>query len=66
LRRAALAAARHRGIGDVYLLTTTAGGFFPRFGFSPLERASVPDSVRQSLEFRGACPGTALVMKTTL
>jgi amino-acid N-acetyltransferase len=63
LTRAALEAAGARGVADVYLLTTTAGGFFPKLGFSVIERAEVPESVQQSVEFRGACPASALVMK---
>jgi len=59
----ALALARERGIRDVYLLTTTAEHYFPRFGFACIGRQSVPDPVRASAEFRGACPSTAIVMR---
>lgn len=57
------AARRHR---DVYLLTTTAAGFFPRFGFSPVDRAEIPEDVRGSVEFTTACPSTALAMRAAL
>ena len=55
-----------RGIRDIYLLTTTAQEYFPRFGFTRLTRAQVPESVRASREFQGACPDTAVVMKRAL
>jgi amino-acid N-acetyltransferase len=50
------------GIEELYLLTTTAEKYFPRFGFTPTIRAAVPESVKASAEFRGACPDTAVVM----
>lgn len=58
----ALELARRRGVRTVYLLTTTAGEFFPRFGFRPIDRADVALAVRQSVEFTSACPASALVM----
>lgn len=51
------------GIEELYLLTTTAEKYFPRFGFTLTSRSAVPDSVKASAEFRGACPDTAVVMK---
>jgi amino-acid N-acetyltransferase len=54
--------ANEEGIDDIYLLTTTAENYFPRFGFTPTTRAAVPESVKASAEFRGACPDTAIVM----
>ena len=55
-----------QGIRDVYLLTTTAEEYFPRFGFTRSTRAQVPEAVRASCEFQGACPDTAVVMKRAL
>jgi len=66
LTRAGLDLARSLGAGAAYLLTTTAGDFFPRFGFAPVERAAVPDDVQQSIEFKSACPSSALVMRAVL
>jgi amino-acid N-acetyltransferase len=51
------------GIDEVYLLTTTAEKYFPRFGFARTTRAAVPETVKESAEFRGACPDTAVVMR---
>ena len=59
---AALDLARRRGIRTVYLLTETAGGFFPKFGFTAITRAQVEPVVLQSPEFTTACPKSALVM----
>jgi amino-acid N-acetyltransferase len=50
------------GVAEVYLLTTTAEEYFPRFGFTRTSRAAVPEAVKSSTEFRGACPDTAIVM----
>src|SRR5438874_1090569 len=57
-----LGRAEEAGIDELYLLTTTAENYFPRFGFTPTTRAAVPDVVKASAEFRGACPDTAVVM----
>jgi amino-acid N-acetyltransferase len=54
LAQAALDKAAELGVRSVYLLTTTAEHFFPRFGFKVIEREQVPMSVRQSLEFSSA------------
>jgi amino-acid N-acetyltransferase len=66
LTEAALALARAHRASTVFLLTTTADGFFPRFGFEPITRADVPESVRQSVEFQSACPASAIVMRKRL
>jgi amino-acid N-acetyltransferase len=66
LTEAALSLARTHGADAVFLLTTTAEGFFPRFGFEPIERADVPVSVRASIEFQSACPESAVVMRKRL
>jgi amino-acid N-acetyltransferase len=62
----ALDATRAAGARDAYLLTTTADRWFPRFGFAPIARDEVPPGVRQSIEFREACPASAVVMHRML
>jgi amino-acid N-acetyltransferase len=62
LVEAALAQAREQRIGQVYLLTETAAGFFPRFGFEIVGRHQVDEAVKQSVEFTSACPASAIVM----
>lgn len=55
--------AEEDGIDELYLLTTTAEKYFPRFGFKETTRAAVPEELKASAEFRGACPETAVVMR---
>jgi amino-acid N-acetyltransferase len=57
-----LAHAAANGVETVALLTTTAAGFFPRFGFRAVERATVPVALQASVEFRSACPASATAM----
>jgi len=66
LTHAALERARREGVRAVYLLTETAEGFFPRFGFEVVDRASVRGDVTRSVEFTTACPSTATVMALDL
>jgi amino-acid N-acetyltransferase len=55
--------ARNCGVSDVYLLTTTAEHYFPKFGFVEVDRAIAAQSIRASAEFQGACPDTAVLMR---
>ena len=54
--------AEEAGVEEIYLLTTTAEKYFPRFGFTRTTRSVVPDALKASAEFQGACPDTAIVM----
>jgi amino-acid N-acetyltransferase len=62
LTESALQLAEARGARNVFLLTTTAERFFPKFGFEQITREDVPASVRASVEFQSACPSSAIVM----
>lgn len=66
LTAAALELARGRGVRTAYLLTETADGFFPRFGFQKITRAEVEPAVQRSVEFTTACPASATVMMLKL
>jgi amino-acid N-acetyltransferase len=66
LTDAALRMAHAHGADTVFLLTTTAERFFPKFGFEPITRAEVPASVQASVEFQSACPASAVVMRKRL
>jgi amino-acid N-acetyltransferase len=66
LTETALTMARERGAGAVFLLTTTAERFFPKFGFEVITRAEVPASIQESVEFTSACPASAIVMRKQL
>ena len=56
---AAEARARDAGVAALYLLTTTAAPFFAARGYAPVDRADVPEAVRQSSEFASVCPASA-------
>jgi len=58
-----IAEAGRRGVTTLWLLTTTADRWFPRFGFVMVTRDVVPDAVKASREFQGACPASAHVMR---
>jgi amino-acid N-acetyltransferase len=62
LVRRVVCLAEARGLGALYLLTMTAEHYFPRFGFTAVARDDVPADVRDSLEFRSACPASAVAM----
>jgi amino-acid N-acetyltransferase len=66
LTQRALAEARSSSLGTVYLLTSTAEAFFPRFGFERITWDRVPVKVQESREFHGACPSSAVAMRAVL
>ena len=66
LTAAALRLAVELRMPAVYLLTTTADAFFPKFGFERISRGEVPATVKTSVEFTSACCSTAVVMRRTL
>jgi amino-acid N-acetyltransferase len=55
-----------RALSGLYLLTTTAEGYFPSFGFQATSRDAVPDPIRATGEFQHACPASATVMALPL
>jgi amino-acid N-acetyltransferase len=55
--------ARAQGVETLYLLTTGAESYWSRRGFAVVAREAVPEPVRQSAEFAGACPATAAAMR---
>jgi amino-acid N-acetyltransferase len=66
LVRTLLQRARDEGVRELYLLTTTAAGWFPRFGFTVVRREDLPHALGESAELRGACPSTAVAMQLHL
>ena len=58
----AIAESEACGTHALYLLTTTADGYFPAFGFTVTTRDAVPADIRATAEFREACPASATVM----
>lgn len=66
LTHAIIAEAKAAGARDLVLLTTTAAGWFTRFGFATITRADAPASLHESVEFKSACPASAVVMSQRL
>jgi amino-acid N-acetyltransferase len=62
LTEAAQNRAAARGLAPIYLLTTTAAGYFARHGYVRIDRAALPAEVRASREFTTLCPDTAIAM----
>lgn len=50
------------GISELFLLTETGEGFFRKIGFESISRDMVSESVKSSVEFRVACPESAVCM----
>lgn len=55
-----------KNIRCLYLLTTTAEGFFKKQGFNTIQRDEVPATIRSTSEFSSVCPSSAIVMKKIL
>lgn len=66
LTEAAIRLAQERRAPAIYLLTTTAEHYFPKFGFERIARTEVPATVQTSVEFTSACPSSATVMRKRL
>jgi amino-acid N-acetyltransferase len=61
---AALLGRSHRlGLLRLFLLTTTAQGFFELLGFRQIARDAVPEAIRATEEFRTLCPANATCME---
>ncbi len=58
--------ARRLGITRLFLLTTSAQGFFEMLGFRAVKREAVPDAIRATGEFRQLCPETAECMMRSM
>ncbi|MEF8850839.1 MAG: hypothetical protein V5A44_01330 [Haloarculaceae archaeon] len=50
----------------MYLLTTTARGFFENRDYETVGRETVPEAVHETTEFAGVCPSTAVVLEKSL
>lgn len=66
LVRAVEQQARESGISQLVLLTETARIFFERQGYRVIERATVPEPVKASEEFRSLCPQSAACMSKNI
>ena len=67
LTQKALTYAQENNCKEIYILTTTAPDFFlKKFHFTEITRDMVNPIVKESAEFKGACPDTAVVMRLLL
>ena len=51
------------GLESVYLLTTTAEEYFPRFGYERVERTEIPKLVTNTAEFSTCSAAGAAILK---
>lgn len=58
--------ARDAGALEAYLLTETAEGWFPRFGYAPIARTDAEPAVGASVEFTSACTESCATFRRSL
>ena len=61
-----IGAARKSGAREVWLLTTTAEGFFAANGFERVARTDAPAAIAATSQFKDICPDTAALMRLAL
>jgi amino-acid N-acetyltransferase len=54
--------AARQGADTIYLLTTTAAGFFERHGYSHVARQTAPASIAATSQFSDLCPSSSAFM----
>lgn len=54
------------GIDTLYLLTTSAERFFAARGYAVIPRDATPPAIRDTAEFAGICPSSAICMTKRL
>lgn len=60
------AEAEATGIDALYVLTTTASGFFAGRGYDRVDRSDAPAAIRRTDEFAALCPASAVCMRKRL
>lgn len=58
--------AERLGIKNLYLLTTTATGFFTKLQYQIIHRDEAPQAIVDSHEFSHLCPTSAILLKKQL
>ena len=58
--------AQSRGVGRLYLLTTSADRFFASLGYESAPRETAPQGIRQRPQFSSLCPSTSTLMAKKL
>jgi N-acetylglutamate synthase-like GNAT family acetyltransferase len=66
LLRSIITQAKENKIKNLFLLTTTAEFYFKRHQFTRVNRVDVPTDIKESVEFRSACPSSAICMMKKL
>ena len=66
LVRRIVSMAERQGVTSLFLLTTSAADYFAKYGFEAMDRPRAPLVLAASKEFRGACPASAILMRTSL
>jgi amino-acid N-acetyltransferase len=57
---------RKQGVRTIYILTTTAAGFFSRRGYTLIDRSNVPQFIKDTKEYSVICASSSTVMKKEL
>ncbi|WP_027802693.1 arsenic resistance N-acetyltransferase ArsN2 [Paraburkholderia dilworthii] len=58
--------ARASDVSDLWLLTTTAAGFFRCSGYADVDRSTAPAEMQASTQFAQLCPASAVCMTKKL
>jgi amino-acid N-acetyltransferase len=54
------------GVESLYLLTTTAGAYFSKLGYSLAAREEAPVSIKGTMQFSALCPASSSLMRKQL
>ncbi len=55
-----------RGVKALFLLTTTAAGFFARLGYEAVERSQAPAAIGATAQFTALCPDSSAFLRKVL
>jgi amino-acid N-acetyltransferase len=58
--------ARQQHARSIYLLTTSAEGFFKRRGYLPASRETAPAEIKATREFSDICPASSAFLTKSL
>ncbi len=58
--------ALEHGITTLYLLTTTASGFFNKLGYSSASKSEAPQEISETAQFSTLCPESSAFLKRRL
>lgn len=61
-----MAFAHNQHMNELYMFTSTSEIFFAKRGFHKIDRDTVPETLKESIEFKNLCPESAICMKLQL